>query len=79
MNFTIEDLKKKNNPNGKPYIDGMTKHVENLIQVYAIIKELEVENITLRNQNANYHIQVMKQLHEMDQLREANKNLIEGL
>lgn len=79
MKFTIEDLKKKGNPNAQVYIDGMSKHVENLVQVYAIIKEIEIENITLRNQSTNFQIQIMKQLHELDQLKEANKNLIEGL
>lgn len=79
MRFTIEDLKKKGNQNGKIYIDGMTKHVENLTEVYAIIKQIEIENITLKNQNSNYHIQVMKQLNEIDQLKKANENLILGL
>ena len=79
MKFTIEDLKKKGNPNGQVYIDGMTKHVDNLTEVYAIIKQIEIENITLKNQNTNYHIQVMKQMYEIEQLKEANKNLIEGL
>jgi hypothetical protein len=79
MNFTIKELEKKGNPNGKPYIDGMTKHVENLSDVYAIIKKIEVENITLKQSNSNYHIQVMKQLHEIEQLKKANENLILGL
>jgi hypothetical protein len=79
MNFTIKELEKKGNPNGKPYIDGMTKHVENLSDVYAIIKQIEVENITLKQTNSNYHIQVIKQLHEIEQLKKANENLILGL
>jgi len=79
MRFTIEDLKKKENPNGQPYIEGMTKHVKNLIDVYTIIKDLEIELKTLKQNNSNYHIQVMKQLHEIEQLKKANENLIAGL
>jgi hypothetical protein len=79
MRFTIEDLKKKGNPNGQIYIDGMTKHVKNLVDVYAIIKQIEIENITLKQSNSNYHVQVMKQLNEIDQLKKANENLILGL
>jgi hypothetical protein len=79
MNLSIDELQQKAHPNGKPYIDGMTKHVENLSDVYAIIKKIEVENITLKQSNSNYHIQVMKQLHEIEQLKKANENLILGL
>jgi len=79
MKFTINELEKKGNPNGQIYIEGMTKHVENLTDVYAIIKQIEVENITLKQTNSNYHIQVMKQLHEIEQLKKANENLILGL
>jgi len=79
MKFTINELEKKVNPNAQVYIEGMTKHVENLTDVYAIIKQIEIENITLKNQNSNYHIQVMKQLHEIEQLKKANENLILGL
>jgi hypothetical protein len=79
MNNSIDELQQKAHPNGKPYIEGMTKHVENLTDVYAIIKQIEVENITLKQTNSNYHIQVMKQLHEIEQLKKANENLILGL
>lgn len=79
MRFTIEDLKKKGNINGQIYIDGMTKHIENLTEVYAIIKQIEIENITLKQSNSNYHVQIMKQLHELEQLKKSNENLILGL
>lgn len=79
MRFTIEDLKKKGNPNGQIYIDGMTKHVKNLVDVYAIIKQIEIENITLKQSNSNYHVQVMKQLKEIDDLKKVNENLFAGL
>jgi len=79
MKISINELQDKNHPNGKPYIDGMTKHVENLVDIYAIIESLEKQLIVLRNENLNYHIQVMKQLKEIDDLKKVNENLFAGL
>jgi hypothetical protein len=79
MNLSIDELQQKAHPNGKPYIEGMTKHVANLVDIYAIIESLEKQLIVLRNENLNYHIQVMKQLKEIEDLKKVNENLFAGL
>jgi hypothetical protein len=79
MRLSIDELKEKNHPNGKPYIEGMAKHVNNLTDVYTIIDGIEKQLIVLRNENFNYHVQLMKQMKEIDDLKKLNEHLFNGI
>jgi hypothetical protein len=77
LRLSIEEVEKK-----KPdstYIPGMKKHMDNMLDVYHVLRELEDEIKTLQKVAFNYHKENMDLKYENGKLKEQVKHLIEGI
>jgi predicted RNase H-like nuclease (RuvC/YqgF family) len=59
MKLSLDELKKSDKPSAKSYIDGMTKYVQKMNEVYITLKSMEEEIKILGRMNFNFQKEVM--------------------
>jgi hypothetical protein len=77
LKLSIEEVTRK-----KPesdYIRGMTKHLNNMIDVNHVLREMEQEIKRLNQMNFNYHKVSMDLKYENEKLKDQVKHLMEGI
>ena len=77
LKLSIDDVTRKK-PESE-YITGMTKHLNNMIDLNHVLREMEQEVKRLNQSNFNYHKISMDLKFENEKLKEQVKNLIEGI
>lgn len=77
LKLSIDEVTRKK-PESE-YITGMTKHLNNMIDVNHVLREMEQEVKRLNQLNFNYHKQTMDLKFENEKLKEQVKNLMDGI
>ena len=77
LKLSIDEVTRKK-PESE-YITGMTKHLNNMIDVNHVLREMEQEVKRLNQLNFNYHKQTMDLKYENEKLKEQVKNLMDGI
>jgi len=78
LRISIDDVTEKR-PTATDYIDGMSKHLKSMVDVYAAIEQMENEIATMRSLMYNYHRENMEMRLEIKNLKVQNTNLFDGL
>ena len=79
LKHELDRLKNVEEEKAKPFIEGSTKHLENMKHVLLHLMVCEKELRNLISQNYSLHKQVLELTHEAEQLRVENANLMQGL
>lgn len=78
LRISIDEVTEKR-PTATDYIDGMTKHLKSMMDVYAVIEQMEKQLSTMQSVMYNYHRENMEMRLEIKQLKQQNQNLYDGL
>jgi len=79
LKHELDRLKTVDEEKAKPFIEGSSKHLENMKHVLLHLMVCEKELRNLISQNYNLHKQVLELLRENEQLKIENANLMQGL
>ena len=79
LKHELDRLKNVEEEKAKPFIEGSTKHLENMKHVLLHLMVCEKELRNLISQNYNLHKQVLELTREVENLRVENANLMQGL
>lgn len=77
LKLSIDEVTRKK-PESE-YITGMTKHLNNMIDLNHVLREMEQEVKRLNQSNFNYHKLSMDLKFENEKLKEQVQRLIEGI
>lgn len=77
LKLSIDDVTRKK-PESE-YITGMTKHLNNMIDLNHVLREMEQEVKRLNQSNFNYHKISMDLKFENEKLKEQVQRLMEGI
>lgn len=77
LKLSIDEVTRKK-PESE-YITGMIKHLNNMIDLNHVLREMEQEVKRLNQSNFNYHKISMDLKFENEKLKEQVKNLMEGI
>lgn len=77
LKLSIDDVTRKK-PESE-YITGMTKHLNNMIDLNHVLREMEQEVKRLNQSNFNYHKLSMDLKFENEKLKEQVQRLMEGI
>lgn len=77
LKLSIDEVTRKK-PESE-YITGMTKHLNNMIDVNHVLREMEQEVKRLNQLNFNYHKQTMDLKYENEKLKEQVQRLMDGI
>lgn len=77
LKLSIDEVTRKK-PESE-YITGMTKHLNNMIDLNHVLREMEQEVKRLNQSNFNYHKISMDLKYENEKLKEQVQRLIEGI
>ena len=77
LKLSIDEVTRKK-PESE-YITGMTKHLNNMIDLNHVLREMEQEVKRLNQSNFNYHKISMDLQFENEKLKEQVQRLIEGI
>lgn len=77
LKLSIDEVTRKK-PESE-YITGMTKHLNNMIDLNHVLREMEQEVKRLNQSNFNYHKISMDLKFENEKLKEKVQRLIEGI
>lgn len=79
LKHELDRLKTVDEEKAKPFIEGSTKHLENMkhVLLHLMICEKEIRNLI--SQNYNLHKQVMELSSINEQLKTENAHLMQGL
>lgn len=77
LKLSIDEVTRKK-PESE-YITGMTKHLNNMIDLNHVLREMEQEVKRLNQSNFNYHKISMDLKFENEKLKEQVQRLIEGI
>lgn len=77
LKLSIDEVTRKK-PESE-YITGMTKHLNNMIDLNHVLREMEQEVKRLNQSNFNYHKLSMDLKYENEKLKEQIQRLIEGI
>lgn len=77
LKLSIDEVTRKK-PESE-YITGMTKHLNNMIDLNHVLREMEQEVKRLNQSNFNYHKLSMDLKFENEKLKEQVQRLIDGI
>lgn len=79
LKHELDRLKTVDEEKAKPFIEGSTKHLENMKHVLLHLMICEKELRNLISQNYNLHKQVIELTNELTKVKTENAHLMQGL